>query len=233
MFVLGGSNNRFEALNVDLVDSNDVVADDIDAEQDVVDDDNETEQLEFSPQKPRLASLEVAPFVRSLMATKQENLDKVKAKAEELESLKLALLRGDLVRNGHIDKGIVEPDFLEVFQYSFASSTLLAAFYSTSISFIPNQSAFVRGHSITNNTMLAHELMRGKGIRQGDPPSLYLFVLAMDVLSKLLDVAAINTLFKYHLKCLRVRLTHLMFADDLLIFSKGTTDSVAGVYCVL
>ncbi|MBA0723534.1 hypothetical protein Golax_004108 [Gossypium laxum] len=46
---LVGSNNRFEALGVELVDSNDVVTDDIDVEQNVVDDDNETEQLEFSP----------------------------------------------------------------------------------------------------------------------------------------------------------------------------------------
>ncbi|MBA0688267.1 hypothetical protein Goari_006069 [Gossypium aridum] len=73
------SSNRFEALSVELDDSNDIVVDDIDAEQDV-DDDNGNEQLEFSPRKPRLASLAVAPLVRSLMATKQENLDKSKKK---------------------------------------------------------------------------------------------------------------------------------------------------------
>ncbi|MBA0833794.1 hypothetical protein Goarm_006216 [Gossypium armourianum] len=73
------SSNRFEALCVELDDSNDIVVDDIDTEQDV-DDDNGNEQLEFSPRKPRLASLAVAPLVRSLMATKQENLDKSKKK---------------------------------------------------------------------------------------------------------------------------------------------------------
>ncbi|MBA0709275.1 hypothetical protein Golax_024315, partial [Gossypium laxum] len=46
---LTGSSNRFEALSVKLEDSNDVVANDVDAEQGVVDDDNQTEQLEFSP----------------------------------------------------------------------------------------------------------------------------------------------------------------------------------------
>ncbi|MBA0695969.1 hypothetical protein Goari_002562, partial [Gossypium aridum] len=76
---LAGSSNRFEALSVELEDSNDVAVDDIDAEQDV-DDDNETKQLEFSHRKPRLASLAVAPLVRSLMATKQENLDKCEKK---------------------------------------------------------------------------------------------------------------------------------------------------------
>ncbi|KAA3487732.1 reverse transcriptase [Gossypium australe] len=77
--------NRFKALSVELKDSNDSVDDDIDAEQikgfnDVVVDDNKTKQLKFSPWKPRLASLAVGPFVRSLMATKQENLDKGKKK---------------------------------------------------------------------------------------------------------------------------------------------------------
>ncbi|MBA0736405.1 hypothetical protein Gogos_009961, partial [Gossypium gossypioides] len=58
------SSNRFETLSVELEDSNDVIDDDINAEQDVVNDDNETEQLEFSPRKPRLASLAVAFLVR-------------------------------------------------------------------------------------------------------------------------------------------------------------------------
>ncbi|XP_016667530.1 uncharacterized protein [Gossypium hirsutum] len=39
-----------------------------------------------------------------------------------------------------------------------------------------------------------------KSIRQADPLSHYLFVLKMDALSGLLDVVAINALFKYHSK---------------------------------
>ncbi|XP_039072037.1 uncharacterized protein LOC120219279 [Hibiscus syriacus] len=67
----------------------------------------------------------------------------------------------------------------------------------------------------------------------GDPLSPYLFVLAINVLSSLLNLAASKGLSGYHPKCKKIGLTHLSFADDLLIFCKGNSDSVAGVLSVL
>ena len=55
----------------------------------------------------------------------------------------------------------------------------------------------------------------------------------MNVLSKLLDAAAKNGVFSFHPKCHRIQLTHLCFADDLLIFSKGNLDSIMGIQKVL
>ncbi|XP_038994896.1 uncharacterized protein LOC120119062 [Hibiscus syriacus] len=72
-----------------------------------------------------------------------------------------------------------------------------------------------------------------KGIRQGDPLSSLLFVLSMNVLSRLLNLAAARGVFGYHPKFKRIGLTHLSFADDLLIFCKGSIDSVIGVTSVL
>ena len=55
----------------------------------------------------------------------------------------------------------------------------------------------------------------------------------MNVLSKLLDAAAMHGVFSYHPKCKKVTLTHLSFADDLLIFSKGNLSSISGIQEVL
>ena len=55
----------------------------------------------------------------------------------------------------------------------------------------------------------------------------------MNVLSKLLDAAVLHEVSSYHPKCKKVNLTHLCFANDLLIFTKGNLSSVKGIQNVL
>ena len=65
-----------------------------------------------------------------------------------------------------------------------------------------------------------------KGLRQGDPMSPYLFVLVMDVLSQVINF---NTQqaphFKFHWRCDKLSISHLCFADDLLLFCFGDVQS--------
>ncbi|KAA0062333.1 putative reverse transcriptase [Cucumis melo var. makuwa] len=63
-----------------------------------------------------------------------------------------------------------------------------------------------------------------KGVRQGDPLSPFLFVMMMEVLSCMLN--KIPQSFLFHHRCENVKLNHLTFADDLMIFCAADESSL-------
>lgn len=66
-------------------------------------------------------------------------------------------------------------------------------------------------------------------LRQGDPLSSFLLVLAMEYLNRMLACLTDKADFRFHFKCQRISLTHLCFANDLMVFCRG---DVGAACCV-
>lgn len=82
--------------------------------------------------------------------------------------------------------------------------------------------------SVQVNGDLAGYFQSSRGLRQGCSLSPYLFVLCMNVLSKKIDEAVVEKKFKLHPGCRHLALTHLCFADDLMVFVEGSKQSIEG-----
>lgn len=65
-----------------------------------------------------------------------------------------------------------------------------------------------------------------RGIRQVCSLSPYLYVIINNVLSKLLNRAAANDQIGFHPHCKEVNLSHLSFADDIVVFTSGSPASL-------
>nr|GEV52882.1 hypothetical protein [Tanacetum cinerariifolium] len=70
-------------------------------------------------------------------------------------------------------------------------------------------------------------------LRQGCSLSTYLFFICINVLSKKIDEAARNQRIGLHPGCQDMNLTHLCFADDLMVFVEGNKRSIEGALAVL
>ncbi|XP_074283051.1 uncharacterized protein LOC141607600 [Silene latifolia] len=75
-----------------------------------------------------------------------------------------------------------------------------------------------------------HGFFPGKsGVRQEDPLSPYIFVLSMEILSRFLRQLCKQPQVSFHPKCCKLNLTHLIFADDLMVFIRGDVPSVRAI----
>lgn len=70
------------------------------------------------------------------------------------------------------------------------------------------------------------------GLRQGDPLAPYLFVLCMEVLSEMIKQAVRDGRIE-PLSCGEVPVSHLLFADDVLVFASATKANARAIRAVL
>ncbi|VFQ93025.1 unnamed protein product, partial [Cuscuta campestris] len=65
-----------------------------------------------------------------------------------------------------------------------------------------------------------------RGIRQGDPMAPTLFLFCMEYLLRLIRRLLYGSRFTFHNRCSKLGITHVTFADDVMMFCRGNVDSV-------
>lgn len=76
-------------------------------------------------------------------------------------------------------------------------------------------------YSILLNGKPMAPFQAAKGLWQEDPLFPYLFAIAMEYLSRLMSQIREGEGFRFHPKCKKLSITHLMFAEDPLLFSRA------------
>jgi mannosylglycoprotein endo-beta-mannosidase len=82
------------------------------------------------------------------------------------------------------------------------------------------------------NSNSGPRICHSRGLRQGDPLSPYLFILAMDVLSRIFEIATEEGLLT-PLKGRHARLRLSLYADDVMIFCNPIKSDITGIMQIM
>ncbi|XP_052627262.1 uncharacterized protein LOC128133760 [Lactuca sativa] len=143
------------------------------------------------------------------------------------------LLSQELVKGYHRDRGFSRCDMkvdiqkaYDTVNWSFLQDILFFfGFHPVMIKWIMSCVSTPSYMLSINGTF--HGFFEGKrGLRQGCPLSPYLFTLVMEIFNLIIQRRIRNEkMFKYHWSCKKQKITHLCFADDLMIFCHGNKAS--------
>ncbi|KAF7818437.1 reverse transcriptase [Senna tora] len=116
--------------------------------------------------------------------------------------------------------------------WSFISSIL------TNMNFPPETTSLIHAcissvsHQILINGTLSNFIQPSRGIRQGDPLSPFIFICCMQYLSSLIDVQVRNKSWSAP-KLRNTPISHLLFADDVLLFARVDSNSISAIKNVI
>lgn len=149
--------------------------------------------------------------------------------------LENVLLATELVKEYHnsslAPRAAIKLDISKAFdsiQWDFIEATLRAMHYPDQFVAWIMCCIKTAAFSVSVNGELEGFFSSARGIRQGCALSPYLYVIVSNVLSRMLNKAAERREISYHPKCKDVKLSHLSFADDIMVFTDGSPQSLRG-----
>ncbi|XP_074271645.1 uncharacterized protein LOC141595577 [Silene latifolia] len=111
-------------------------------------------------------------------------------------------------------------------EWSFVEEMLRALDFPELMVSLLMQCVTTPSYSIALNGEVFGFFKGQRGLRQGDQLSPLLFTLCLEYLSRILLTTQKMQNFRFHPLCKRIGLTHLCFADDLILFCKGDRASI-------
>lgn len=84
------------------------------------------------------------------------------------------------------------------------------------------------------NGISTDSFLPSRGIRQGDPLSPYIFIICMEVLSLMIHKATVSSAWNpFWLGRKKVSISHLLFADDILLFGEVNHGKISSLKSIL
>ena len=153
--------------------------------------------------------------------------------------LENVILATEIVKDYHkpsiTSRSAMKMDISKAFDtvsWSFIENTLRAMDYPDLFVTWIMKCISTAAFSVSVNGELEGFFGSSRGIRQGCSLSPYLYVIVSNVLSKLLNKGMLEGRIGYHPQCKEVMLSHLSFADDIMVFTDGTPESLRGTLTV-